>query len=34
LNPSKNDNRFNQPGYFPPADFLKLLDNAKVNRAK
>ncbi len=34
LNPSKNDNRFNQPGYFPPTEFLKLLDNAKVNRSK
>ena len=34
LNPAKNDNPFNQPGYFPPADFMTLLENAKMNRAK
>lgn len=34
LNPNKNDSRFNQPGYYPPAEFLKLLENAKLNRIK
>lgn len=34
LNPTKNDNRFNQPGYYPPTEFLKLLDNALLNRNK
>jgi uncharacterized protein YyaL (SSP411 family) len=34
LNPNKNDSRFNQAGYYPPTEFLKLLDNAKLNRTK
>lgn len=34
LNPNKNDSRFNQPGYYPPTEFLKLLDNAVLNRSK
>jgi len=34
LNPNKDDRRFNQPGYYPPAEFLKLLDTAILNRDK
>ncbi len=34
LDPAKSDKRFNQAGYYPPAEFLKLLDNAVVNRNK
>lgn len=34
LDPAKSDKRFNQAGYYPPAEFMKLLETAVLNRTK